>query len=192
VKTLLVRAITASLLVAAVVYTASFLPPPTYEASALMVVDQKEQSYGRIHPIPNAPLGVFAQTVAMDIESPLVAEEAIDRVGLEVSWGELLDNLTARQVDSSRFIRLNHTDTDPERAAVVANTVGLVSSGRISNASAADSVTASLFDKASVPDAPASPKPLRNGLLALVVALVLSAALIEARRRVRLNEERER
>jgi hypothetical protein len=35
-----------------------------------------------------------------------------------------------------------------------------------------------------LPDASASPKPLRNGLLALVVALALSAALIEARRRV--------
>jgi hypothetical protein len=36
---------------------------------------------------------------------------------------------------------------------------------------------------------PARSNPLRNGLLALAVGLVL-VALIEARRRVRLNEER--
>jgi uncharacterized protein involved in exopolysaccharide biosynthesis len=67
-----------------------------------------------------------------------------------------------------------------------------VSSERISVKNEANSMTAALYDKASVPDAPASPKPLRNGILALVVALALSAALIEAGRRVSLNEGREK
>jgi capsular polysaccharide biosynthesis protein len=67
-----------------------------------------------------------------------------------------------------------------------------VSSERFSVKNCANSMTATLFYKASVPDAPASPHPLRNGLVALVVALALSAALIEARRQVRIDEERER
>jgi hypothetical protein len=57
-----------------------------------------------------------------------------------------------------------------------------------------DGLTATLFQKASVPTTLASPKPGRDALIALVVALALAslAALIEARRRVRLNEGRER
>jgi hypothetical protein len=38
-------------------------------------------------------------------------------------------------------------------------------------------MTATLFEKASPPDTPASPKPLRNGLLALVAGLALCAGL---------------
>ena len=35
-------------------------------------------------------------------------------------------------------------------------------------------MTATLYDKASVPSAPASPKPWRNGLFALAVGLALA------------------
>jgi uncharacterized protein involved in exopolysaccharide biosynthesis len=41
-----------------------------------------------------------------------------------------------------------------------------------------------VWEPATLPDASLSPKPLRNGLIALVAALALSAVLIEARRRV--------
>ena len=54
-KTSLVGAITASLLAAVVVTAASLLQPPTYEASALVMVGPKELSDGKIHPIPLAP-----------------------------------------------------------------------------------------------------------------------------------------
>jgi len=55
-----------------------------------------------------------------------------------------------------------------------------VSSERISDAGARSpaNITAAVYEKATIPDTPGSPKPLRNGLLALVVGLVLSAALI--------------
>jgi capsular polysaccharide biosynthesis protein len=192
VKKLLVWAIAASLLAAVVVTVASLLQTPTYEATALVMVDRNEQnSYGRIHPIPEG-LPQLTQTMAIAIESPTVAEGTIRRLDLRMSPADLLNNLTAEQVETSQFIRLSYTDTDPARATQVVNTVGRVSSERISVKSAANDMTATLHDKASLPEAPASPRPLRNGLIALVAALALSAALIEARRRVQINEGRER
>jgi capsular polysaccharide biosynthesis protein len=175
----------ASAFVAAVVYAESALQTPTYEASALLKVGHKEQSDGKIHPIPNAPLGVFAQTVAMDVEPPLVTEETIRRLGLgaSLSPGELLDNLTVEQVDSSRFIRLTYTGTDPLRAAQVANTFGKVSSERVSVGSEEDTMTPTLYDKASVPYTPASPKPRRDTLIAFVAGLAISSAVLFAFRR---------
>jgi capsular polysaccharide biosynthesis protein len=123
--------------------------------------------------------------MAIAVETRPVAKEAIRRLGLEVFPGQLLNNLTVEPVEHTQFVRLVYTDTDPMRARLVVNAVGRVSSERISEADAtANNITANVWKKATVPDAPASPKPLRNGILALVVALALSAALIEARRRV--------
>ena len=194
-KTLLVRAITASLLAAVVVTVASLLQTPTYEASAVLMVGQKELSDGKIHLIPLAPapetLQQLTQTMAIAIESRPVAEGTIRRLGVGMSPADLLNNLTAEPVEASQFIRLSCTDTDPARAKEVVNAVGRESSESLSVAAAAV-MTATVIDKASVPEAPASPRPLRNGLLALVVALALSAALIGVRRRVWLNEGRER
>jgi capsular polysaccharide biosynthesis protein len=193
----------AAALVAVVVTMVSLLQMPTFEASAQVWVDQEggdqQNNLGgsgeEIKTLPpgrHRGLQALTQTIVVYIDTPLVAREAIRRLELEVSPGELLHNLTIEQVESSQFIRLTCTDTDAERAARVVNTVGRVSSERVSNTSGANSMTAALYDKASVPEAPARPKPWRNGLIALVVGLALSAALIEARRRVRLNEERER
>jgi capsular polysaccharide biosynthesis protein len=191
----LVRAITASLLAAVVVTVASLLQTPTYEASAVLMVGQKELSDGKIHLIPLAPapetLQQLTQTMAIAIESRPVAEGTIRRLGVGMSPADLLNNLTAEPVEASQFIRLSCTDTDPARAKEVVNAVGRESSESLSVAAAAV-MTATVIDKASVPEAPASPRPLRNGLLALVVALALSAALIGVRRRVWLNEGRER
>jgi capsular polysaccharide biosynthesis protein len=200
VKTLLVGALAASLLVAAVVAMFSATRTPTYEASAVLLVAQQEQNAGKIQPIPNYHphrLGgrqALAQTMVIDIETRPVAKEAIRRLGLEVSPEELLDNLTVdvEQVGTAQSIQLSYTDTDPMRARLVVNAVGRVSSERISEADAiSNNITANVWKKAEISVTPASPKPLRNGLIALVVALALSAALIGARRRVWLNEERE-
>jgi capsular polysaccharide biosynthesis protein len=180
VKKSLLWAIAASLLVAAVVTVVSLLQTPTYEASAVLLVDQNEQnSYGRIHPIPEG-LRSLTQTMAIAIESPPVAEGTIRRLGLRVSQGELLNNLSAQQVEASQFIRLSYTDTDPARAKEVVNAVGRESSEFLSAAARADGMTATVIDKASVPDAPASPRPLRNGLIALVAALAISPAAVLA------------
>jgi capsular polysaccharide biosynthesis protein len=198
VKKSLVGAITASLLIAAFVVMFSATRTPTYEASAkVLVEDQKEQSYGKIHPIPNAPtherLRQLIQTMVIVIETRPVAEGVIRRLDLRMSPDKLLDNLFVEQDGTSQLIHLTYTDTDPERATRVVNTVGQVSSERISEWNAtSNNITATVFEKASVTDAPASPKPLRNGLIALVAALALLAAMIEARRRGRINEGCER
>jgi capsular polysaccharide biosynthesis protein len=115
-----------------------------------------------------------------------VAEEVIQKRSLRVGPLEFLeDRLTVEPVEDTPFLRVSYTDTDPARATQVVNTVGRVSSERISEADAtANKITAIVYAKARVPDAPASPKPLRNGLIALVAALAISsAALVAARRR---------
>jgi capsular polysaccharide biosynthesis protein len=160
---------------------------PSYEASAQVWVDQKpgdQQTYvsgsgEEIQTLPPKGLGELqALTLAMvhAIDSRPVAEKAVERLGLQMGAAELLDNLTVEQVENTSFIVLTYEDTDPERATRIVNTVGEVSSELISERSR--DLTAKLYEKAEVPESPASPKPLRNGLLTLVIGLVFCAGAV--------------
>jgi capsular polysaccharide biosynthesis protein len=159
-------AMVAVVLVAMGVTGQSLLQTPTYAASAQMLVDQKRADR-------------LIQTMTHAIDSRPVAEEAISRLGLGMETAELVDNLTVEQVESTSFIVLTYEDTDPAKAAKIVNTVGQVSSELISERSSG--LTAKVYEKASVPESPVSPDPLRNGLLTLVIGLVLCAGTVVVR-----------
>jgi capsular polysaccharide biosynthesis protein len=192
-KTLLVTAITASLLAAVVVTVASLMQTPTYEAIARVLVDLKleeqlvnlggsGEEFKTLPPPGPGRRQALAQMTMIAIETRPIAEEVIRRLDLRMSPYELLDNLAVEQVETSQFIQLTYTDTDPERATQVVNTFGQVSSERISEADAiSNNITATVWEQAEVPVTPASPRPLRNGLIALVVGLVLIGVVATVR-----------
>jgi capsular polysaccharide biosynthesis protein len=158
---------------------------PTYEASAQVWVDAVSPANGKIQPIPLAPTPETLQTIILEmthaIDSRPVAEETIQRLGLQMKPAELLDNLTIEQVEGTSFIVLTYEGTDPYKAKRIVNTVGKVSSERIPPISAVGSkYTATVWEKAAVPESPVSPHPLRNGLLALVIGLGLCAGTVAA------------
>jgi capsular polysaccharide biosynthesis protein len=163
------------------VTSAGFQQAPTYEASAHVLVDEGSPGNGKIQLIPLAPtpetLRALTLTMIHTIDSRPVAEEVIQRLGLQMKPAELLDNLTVEQIEGTQFIRLTYEDTDPERAQRIVNTVGQVSSELISERSVDGSnFTATVVEKAAVPEGPVSPRPSRNGLLALMIGLMLCAA----------------
>src|SRR5215203_1342906 len=178
------RVLVITVVLAAVgVTSASLQQAPTYEAYAQVWVDQKQGTgNGKIQLLPNAPtpetLRALTQTVIHAIDSRPIAQEAIQRLGLQMEPAELLDNLTIEQVENTSFIVLTYEDTDPVRAQRIVNTVGQVSSELISERSAAGSnLTANVFEEAMVPECPVSPQPLRNGLLAAVFGVMLGIGL---------------
>jgi len=182
------RVLVITVVLAAVgVTSASLQQAPTYEAYAQVWVDQKQGTgNGKIQLLPNAPtpetLRALTQTVIHAIDSRPIAQEAIQRLGLQMEPAELLDNLTIEQVENTSFIVLTYEDTDPVRAQRIVNTVGQVSSELISERSAAGSnLTANVFEEAMVPECPESPQPLRNGLLTLVIGVVLCAGTVVVR-----------
>ena len=183
------RAAVASLLIAVAVGVASFLQTPKYEASAQVWVDQKQGPQqtnlaGSGEMILTDPKGLQALIGGMvnATGSRPLAEETIRRLGLRMEPAELLDNLTVQQIENTSFIVLTYEGTDPVQAKQIANMAGEVSSELISERSVAGSkLRAIVSEDAIVPTTPVSPKPLRNGLLTLVVGLALSAALMSGR-----------
>jgi capsular polysaccharide biosynthesis protein len=157
------------------VTSASLQQAPTYEASAQVWVawDQRTLEYRGELP---------TQEIMHTIGTRSVAQEATQRLGLQMDPDELLDKLTVEQVENTNFIVLTYESTDPVKAAKIVNTVGEVSSELIAETSAADGqLTATVWEKAAVPESPVSPHPLRNGLLTLVIGLVLCAGTVVVR-----------
>jgi capsular polysaccharide biosynthesis protein len=158
---------------------ASFWQTPEYVASTKVLVGQ-EQVSGQDTNLGGDVSGLQAltQTMILYIDTRPVAEEAIRRLGLEISPADLLNNLTIEQMETSQFILLSYKDTDPKRAEQIVNTVGQVSTERISaSIVSASNIEANVIERAIVPDAPVSPNPLRNGLLAAVFGLMLGMGL---------------
>ncbi len=178
-------------LAAYAVTSASLQQTPTYEASAQVWVDWQQgdqQTYvtrsgEEIQPLPPSPsvekLQELTQTMVHAIESRTVAEEVIQRLGLQMDPDELLDKLTVEQIENTSFIVLTYEGTDPVKATKIVNTVGEVSSELISERSRP--FRATVYEKAMVSENPVSPHPLRNGLLTLVIGLVLCAGTVVVR-----------
>jgi capsular polysaccharide biosynthesis protein len=189
------RVLVITVVLAAVGVTLSGLQQtPTYEASAQVWVDwqqgdQQMELAGQagsgemIKTLPpkGAELQAIIQPLVYAIDSRPVAEKAIQRLGLQMGAGELLDNLTVEQVENTSFIVLTYESNDPYKAKRIVNTVGQVSSELISETSAANGqLTANVYEKAMVSENPVSPHPLRNGLLTLVIGLVLCVGTVVA------------
>ena len=158
---------------------ASFWQTPTYVASTKVLVGQ-EQGNGQDTNLGADVSGLQAltQTMILYIDTRPVAEETIQRLGLGISPGDLLNKLTIEQMETSQLILLSYKDTDPQRAEQIVNTVGQVSTERISTSSvSASNIEANVIERAIVPDTPVSPQPLRNGLLAAVFGLMLGIGL---------------
>jgi capsular polysaccharide biosynthesis protein len=171
------RAAFGSLLIAApaalivtLVSLAFLLRGPTYAPSALLEVDQGQESRhsGLSVPVPR-PRTPFYLVRA-------IAKEVIRRLGSGVSPEELLDNSTARHPRGTNRIRITYEDTDRKKATRLVNTLAEVASERISETSVAGkNLKATVHEEARVTRPIPDPKPLRNGLLTLVAVWTLCA-----------------
>ena len=193
-----IGALLVAVVVAMAVTSVGLLQAPTYEATAWVWGDEEQwdqstnlavsgemiQTEGlpqiRIDiPEHRERLHELSSVMPYAIDSRPVAEEAIQRLELEMSPAELLDKLHVEQVENTTFIHLSYEDTDPERATQIVNTVGEVSSELISERSAAGSkLRATVSERAAVPLTPVSPHPWRNGLLTLVVGWALIGLVV--------------
>jgi capsular polysaccharide biosynthesis protein len=154
----------------------SFGQTPIYQASIKILVGQ-EPGTTEV-PIGVNDLQLLTQTMAEGVDSRPVAEATIKQLGLRTTPENLIANLNVEQVSQTQFIQVSFADPNPKRAQQVINALGNVFSDQISEVSpSANAVTATVWERAVVPDYPVSPNPLRNGFLALVLGLMIGVAL---------------
>lgn len=166
----------------AIVFTAgavgfSLLQTPRYQATATILVSQEPSEEGTSS-LGSEIAGVqsLVQTVTAAVSSRPIAEEVIEGLNLEMEPPTLLENLDVAAIPDTQFIEISYTDSDPQRAREIANAIGIESSNRVSEVSA-EAITADIWESAVVPEAPISPTPTRNGILALGLGLMLGVGL---------------
>jgi capsular polysaccharide biosynthesis protein len=168
----------AIVLIAVIVAMAPLARTPQYEASVILLIGQEQDSQQLARRAQVKEIQDATATVAEATRSRPIAEDAIERLGLSTRPQDLLQRLDAEQVDETQFIQVSYTDSNPLRAQQVANTMGQVVSERVSEVGrGANYISATLWDRAALPEEPVSPNLLRNGLLTLVLGLMLCLGL---------------
>lgn len=165
----------------------NLLQTPEYEASITILVGQEEQEESdRPGDLAGQIQGLqqITQTMVEAVGSRPVAEAVIRQLNLDLSPENFLNqHLNVEQVGATQFVQVNYRDQNPQTAQQAANAVGDVFSERVSEVSpSANSITATVWERATVPEDPVSPNPMFTITLALMLGLMLgvgSAFLLE-------------
>lgn len=159
----------------------SLAQTPEYEASTMILVGQQQQRSEAPSNLGSDVQGLqqITQTMAEAVGTRPVAEEVIQNLGLQVTSKDFLEeNLTVEQVNATQFIEVSYRDQNPDTARQVANAVGDVFSEQVSDVStSANSITATVWERAEAPDEPVSPNLLVNIGAALAAGLLLGVGL---------------
>jgi capsular polysaccharide biosynthesis protein len=157
--------------VAVGVSMASLSMTPPYEAVAEVGLGLQQEGRGYQTLMFRGPTAEeLMPSIVADADSRYVAQEVIRRLGLEMSPDEFLDSLHIEQVDAYH-LNVRFEDTNPVEATKIANAVGQVVAELSHKGD--NTLAAQVYEKASLPTTPASPKPLRDGLVTLAIGSVL-------------------
>jgi capsular polysaccharide biosynthesis protein len=157
----------------------SLLQAPTYESSVLILVGDK--TTGDTNPAPDvADLQELTLSVAKAVPTTPVAEAVVEQLEdpPEGGAGEVIANTSAEPDPGTVFVNVSYKDSDPERAQLIANTIGIVLSEKIPEMSlGANAITATVWEPATLPETPLSPDPIRNGIIGLMLGSLLGLVL---------------
>jgi capsular polysaccharide biosynthesis protein len=152
---------------------------PTYEASIRMLIGQ-EQGTGAPGSLGSDVQGLeqLTRTVAEAVDSEPVAETVIQRLGLQMTPKEFGQHLSVEQIPQTQFIQVSYTDSSAEQAQQVVNAVGDVAAAQVSEVSlSANSIAATVWQRANVPEEPVSPNVVLNVVLSLVIGFMLGVVV---------------
>lgn len=153
---------------------ARFLITPTYEASALMYVNNT-QDPGK--PISNSELSAaqsLVDTYMVILSSRATLDQIRSAAKLTYTDKQLTKMIRAQAVNGTEVFEITVASTDPQEARNIANTVTQVLPARIADVVEGSSVR--VVDYAQLPTSKASPSIPRYTLLGMLTGLILSCA----------------
>lgn len=109
-------------------------------------------------------------------KSKLVAYEVIDELGLRMSAGALAGRISVNQRDATRVIQISITDSNPQMAMDIANTVAEVFRRKVIEIMQVENVQ--VIDKAELPIFPVSPNKQLNYMIGIILGLAIGVGVI--------------
>jgi receptor protein-tyrosine kinase len=152
---------------------------PQYASSARLFISTPESTSDQAY-----TGGLFSQGRVMSYADLLTGEEisrrVVDRLNLDQSPRDLAEQITAVAKPDTVVLSITVVDSGPERAQLLTQTVAeefvlYVKELETPEGKTTAPVKASIVDRATDPDEPVSPRPVRNLALATIVGLLLGA-----------------
>lgn len=166
----------ATVLAAAVGFGVSkFLMTPQYEASALMIVNTRQDTTANVTSDQLNSASRLVSTYGIIIKSDTVLNEVIANLGLGMSYSELASKVSVSAVDETQVMKITVTDANPEGARQVCEQITQVAPDEIVEAVEAGSVK--VISAASLNPNPVSPNVMRNTAMAGALGLAACAGL---------------
>ncbi|RJE48983.1 MULTISPECIES: YveK family protein [unclassified Dehalobacter] len=149
---------------------------PVYQSSTTLIVGKKaidleEQSARQL--LENNVLEAnrqLAKTYGEIAKSRTVREQVIIELNLGLSEDELNSNISVSQINETEILQITVSDTNPQLAADIANSVARKFEAAVMEIKKVDSV--SIVDKAVAPIAPVKPDKIVNILIAFIAGFI--------------------
>ncbi|MDR7239992.1 YveK family protein [Neobacillus drentensis] len=143
------------------VYLSDSKDPPLYESSSRIIIGANPEN---------------SKTLQVIIKDTTILEKVVQQLNLSQSPEEIAGQITVTSVDSSQVVSISVTDTDPERAAKIANTTARVFKEQIPNIM--DFKDVRLLSDAKVNPSQINKSQNNTTLIALIAGLVLGIGLV--------------
>ena len=168
-----------SVLCAAIAFAyAYFFITPTYQSSAMMYVNNGAFSVGKtsFNLSDLTASKSLVDTYIVILKSRQTMEIVAERAGVNISYKKLNSMVSASAVNSTEVFRVTVTDTDPERATLIANSIAEVLPERVEEIIGGSSVK--VVDSAVVPSGKYAPSFTKYTLIGFVIGLIATLAVI--------------
>ena len=156
---------------------------PKYQSSAMFYVNNNSLSVGDASfSLTSSDITAaksLVDTYIVILKSRACLNDVIDYSGVDISYNELKNMISAAAVNSTEIFEIVVTSPDPEEAEVLANSIAHILPKRIS--SIVEGTSANIVDYAVIASKPSSPSYPKNTLLGFLIGLILSVLIIVIR-----------
>ncbi|MBT2689211.1 capsular biosynthesis protein [Bacillus sp. ISL-47] len=175
-RAMLILSITLAAVLTSAIISFYFLTP-VYQTSTQLLVNQAKNEQPVYNPGEIQTNLQLINTYNVIIKSPAILDLVIKELNLELTTDQLNNKITVGSQKDSQVVGITVEDTDPQRAADIANTTANVFHSEIKKIMNIDNV--SILAKAEVKEnmSPVKPQPLLNIAIAMVVGLMIGVGL---------------
>ena len=153
---------------------------PKYESSAMFYVNNNSLSVGdtsfSISQGDITAAKSLVDTYIVILNSKSCLNDVIDYSGLDLTYRELKDMISASSVNETEVFEVVVTHTDPAQAEKIANSIAYILPKRI--ASIVEGTSANIVDYAIEPTSPSSPSYTKNAFVGFLLGFVATVLVI--------------
>lgn len=156
-----------------------FVMVPQYEASALMIVNTRQDTTANVTSDQINSATKLVSTYSIIIKSDTVLQQVISNLGLTLTYDQLKERVTVSALDDTQVMQITVRSDNPEWARQVCEQITTISPDVILESVEAGSVK--LISQAAVTPEPVSPNVMKNTAIAALLGLVVSIGIVVLR-----------